>query len=138
MEKYIKYQDGSIQGITGYSSSDNIITICYDKKETPRIANDGFNICDQNGVVIVDGSDFIYRYDVLNAEKPTQPYTVSYTNDQDLKQANPYMTQKQMDADKESIPVEPLTNEELTKTVGELIYETSLMQIGLSGTEEVI
>jgi len=89
-------------------------------------------------MMIVDGSEFIYRYDVLNAENPTQPYTVSYTNNPELRQTVPYMTQEEMDIDAENIPVDPLSNEELTEMVGGLLYESSLSQIGLSNAEGVI
>lgn len=138
---YVKYKDGKTQKLLGYSVSSDIVSLRYTKDEIPYInETEGFCLYDQNNNLIANCQDFIYRYDVLNAENTTQPYTVAYTNNPELKQTVPYPTQEQMDADAESIPVEPLTNEELTEMVGGLLYETSLMQmqIGLFSTEEVI
>ncbi len=135
---YIKYKNGEVQNVTGYSVSDSVITIYFQKESFPMVSNDGFELYSGDGMMIVDGSEFIYRYDVLNAENPTQPYTVSYTNNPELRQTVPYMTQEEMDIDAENIPVDPLSNEELTEMVGGLLYESSLSQIGLSNAEGVI
>lgn len=135
---YVKYKNGKVQHITGYSISNVVITLYLHKDSLPLVSNEGFELYSGDGALIADGSDFIYRYDVLNAENPTQPYTVSYTNDPELKQTIPYMTQEEMDIDAEYIPVDPLSNEELTEMVGGLLYENSLLKIGLSNAGEVI
>lgn len=129
---YIKYKNGEIRFLEGYSISHNIITLHYDQNGSIPITSDkGFQIYDANDNLIIDGTDYIYRWDTLNEKNPTQPFTVAYATHSNFKQKYPYMTQDEAEQEAKNIPVEPLTNEELTSTIAELLYETSLMQLGM-------
>lgn len=131
MNKII-YNDGAQGTISGYSLSGNIIKITYDTTSSKPAANSsGFKIYNEQNGEIIDGSTYIYRWDVLNAENPTQPWTIAYTDSPDLKQNVPYPTQEEMERETENISDDPLTNEELTEAIADLICEVSLMQLNI-------
>ncbi|MDE6602242.1 MAG: hypothetical protein K2K90_08785 [Lachnospiraceae bacterium] len=131
MNKII-YNDGEQGNINGYSLSENIIKITYDTSACKPVTNNsGFKIYDRENREIIDASAYIYRWDILNAENTTQPWTVAYTNCPDFKQKFPYPTQEEMDQASETIPDDPLTNEELTEAVADLMCEISLMQLNI-------
>lgn len=105
--------------IYGYFISEEIVSLHY---ENPVENRSGFSILDKNGDVIFDASDYIYRWDVVD-QKPDEIY---YTNDPDYRQTVPW-------PDTSGIPeyTEPLSNEELTEAVADLMYEVSVAQLGL-------
>ena len=82
----------------------------------------GFYIIDKDGRLLFDAYDFIYRFDVVD----TKADEICYTNDKDYRQTEPW-------AELCDIPEQPqtLTNEELTEAVADLMYEVSMVQLGL-------
>lgn len=82
----------------------------------------GFVLYAPDGTVFRDCSGFRYRYDILE----DNPDAVYYTDREDMIQ-----TEKWNVSGGGQVEEEPLTNEELTECVAELMYETSLMRLGI-------
>ena len=104
--------------IRGYSITEKLVSIHYDN---PVENLSGFCIYEREDLVF-DGSDFTYRWDILD-QKPNEIY---YTNDPDYRQTKLFP-----DLGDVQEPAEPLTNEELTEAVADLMYEMSLSQLGI-------
>lgn len=119
MNTKIVYADGQKLGIDGYSIGINLVSI-HAENQTENLS--GFIICDEAGNTIQDCSDFIYRWDVVDQKENV----IYYTNDPNYRQTEPW-------PDLSNIPeqAEPLTNEELTEAVADLMYEVSAAQLGL-------
>lgn len=121
MNTYIKVvfadSDEAVE-IRGYSITEKLVSIHYDN---PQENLSGFCIYEGENLVF-DGADFTYRWDIVD-QKPNEIY---YTNDPDYRQTEPFR-------DPGDIPeqIEPLTNEELTEAVADLMCEVSMMQLGL-------
>lgn len=116
---YIRYnnEDVSIR-LGAFSVSSSIISLMY-----PNVRENlnGFVIYDEEGGVVADGSDFKYRWDVLEGD----PDRIYYTNSPDNVQT------KKLDMEDQIEEVDPLTNEELTEAVADLMYEVSVAKLGL-------
>lgn len=121
MKRYRKviYKDGVSCDIHGYSISKRLVSLHY---QNPVENVSGFTICDEAGGVIKDCLDFKYRWDVVDHKENV----IYYTNDPEYRQTEPLQ-------DLGNIPeqTEPLSNEELTEAVADLIYEVSAAQLGL-------
>lgn len=104
--------------ICGFSISEKLVSIRYDN---PMENISGFSIYDGENKVF-DGSDFTYRWDVVD-QKPNE---IFYTNDPDYRQTEPFQDLSEVQEQEE-----PLSNEELTEAVADLMYEVSMMQLGL-------
>lgn len=118
----IKYSDSSqMIELNGYGIQDHIVALFY-----PDIAVNlnGFVLYDPEGNVLKDCSAYRYRYDVLE----DNPNAIYYTDLEEVVQ-----TEKWNHSDNTQIEEEPLTNEELTECVADLLYETSLMKLGMEG-----
>ena len=107
--------------LDGYGIQGNVVSLFY-----PNIQENlsGFAIYDPEGNVLKVCSEFKYRYDVLE----DNPNAIYYTNLEEMVQ-----TEKWNISDSDQVEAEPLTNEELTECVADLLYETSLMQLGMEG-----
>lgn len=105
-------------GIRGYSIQEDRVSLHYDN---PKENLNGFYIYEGDNLVF-DGSDYIYRWDVVDQK----PNTIYYTNNPGYCQTEPFQ-----DLGDVPEPAEPLTNEELTEAVADLMYEVSMMQLGL-------
>lgn len=120
----IKYEDGTIDTLNGYSIGGSLISI---SGENIKENLSGFKIVDKidNGkeIIIADGTGYKYRWDVINH----QGTWIYYTNDEENKQTVPFPEEE---FDETSFEM-PLSNEELTDIVGDLMFEVSLMEIGL-------
>lgn len=105
--------------IYGYFVSERLVSLHY---KEPKENLSGFYIVDKDGNMIFDASDFIYRFDVVD----TKADEICYTNDPNYRQTEPW-------PNLDSIPeqAEPLSNEELTEAVADLMYEVSVTQLGL-------
>lgn len=96
----------------------------------PQGKTSGFKLLRDDGMVDVDCSDFTTKYNVLtNFEN-----VLMYSNNENIVETedNPacqYCTSPRQEDIRED--VDPLTNEELTACVAELMYESSLRQLGL-------
>ena len=117
--KKVVYKDGAGCDINGYSISGKLVSLHYPH---PEENVSGFAICDEAGNTIQDCPDFIYRWDVVDQKENA----IYYTNDPNYRQTEPW-------PDLSNIPeqAEPLTNEELTEAVADLMYEVSAAQLGL-------
>lgn len=104
--------------LKGYSKSNDIVGLVYQNVEENL---SGFIIYDQDGGVVAECSDFKYRWDVLEDDSDR----IYYTNSADNVQTEKFHTEDQIEE------AEPLTNEELTEAVADLMYEVSMMQLGL-------
>lgn len=104
--------------VSGYSVSEKLVSICCDN---PRENLSGFSIYEGERLIF-DASGFIYRWDVVDQKENV----IYYTNDPNYRQTEPW-------PDLSDIPeqAEPLTNEELTEAVADLMYEISAAQLGL-------
>lgn len=117
-EKYVLYNNGEKESLKSYGISSDIIILSYqDVNENLS----GFSIYDGNDNLIMDCSDFIYRWDVLEDSNNKIYYTNSPDNVQTMK----------FNTDDQEEEVEPLNNRELTEAVADLIYELSVTQLGL-------
>lgn len=76
---------------------------------------------DDETTVVRDCSDFVYRWDIYN-ENANQ---ITFTNSETDRQSKPDKTEKLKEI------VDPLSNEELTESVADIIYEISMTQLGL-------
>jgi len=119
--KKVVYAKGGTFDILGYVIHGNLVRLHY---PGPTENTSGFMICDEDGNILHDCSDFIYRWDVVDQKENA----IYYTNDPDYRQTEPW-------AELCDIPeqAEPLTNEELTEAVADLMYEVSMAQLGLEG-----
>lgn len=116
---YLKYKDKEeIIRLTGYSISYNVILLKHPNVEENL---SGFLIYSQDGTLVKDCSDFIYRWDVLEDNNNKIYYTNSPDNVQTMK----------FNTDDQEEEVEPLNNRELTEAVADIIYELSVTQLGL-------
>ena len=116
-----KYNDSEeFIALNGYGFQSNIVTLYY-QNATENL--NGFIIYDPDENILKDCSEYRYRYDVLE----DNPNVVYYTDLEDMVQTEKwqYSSDEQME--------EPLTNAELTECVADLMYETSLMQLGMEG-----
>lgn len=117
--KKVQYADGTIYDISGYSVSENLISLHY-----PEAAENfgGFSIINESGDIIKDCYDFVYRWDMVDRQEGV----IWYTNDPEYRQTAPW-------PDLSGVPdqEEPLSNEELTEAVADLMYEVSALQLGL-------
>lgn len=105
--------------IYGYSITKNLVSLHYDN---PIENLSGFSIYEGENLVF-DASDFVYRWDVVD-QKPNEIY---YTNDPDYKQTEPFPDLSNVVLEQ----AEPLSNEELTEVVADMMYEVSLNKLGL-------
>ncbi|MCM1112863.1 MAG: hypothetical protein NC399_06370 [Muribaculum sp.] len=120
-EKYkAKYNnsDGLIE-LNGVGIQDHIVSL-YGPDIAVNLS--GFVLYAPDGTVFRDCSGFRYRYDILE----DNPDAVHYTDQADMVQ-----TEKWNVSSIDQVEEEPLTNEELTECVAELMYETSLMRLGI-------
>lgn len=112
LEKYI--------AIRGYATGKNIVTIVADDIKEDL---SGFILYEDDEVTeILNCSDYIHRWDIY-AQSEKQ---ITFTNSETYRQRKP-----SPDAEPPSEIVDPLSNEALTECVGDLMYEVSLMQLGL-------
>ncbi len=112
------FADGEETEIFGYSVSENLVSVRCDN---PRENLSGFSIYEGERLIF-NASSFIYRWDVVDQKENA----IYYTNDPDYRQTEPW-------AELCDIPeqAEPLTNEELTEVVADLMYEVSMARLGL-------
>ena len=105
-------------GIRGYSITEKLVSIHYDN---PVENLSGFCIYEGEDLVF-DGSAFTHRWDVVD-QRPNEIY---YTNNPSYHQTKSFL-----DLGDTLEQAEPLTNEELTEAVADLMYEVSMMQLGI-------
>ena len=115
----VVFADGEAFALNGYSIQENLVSLHY---REPTENKSGFTIYNEAGNVVAECLYFVYRWDVASQKKGT----IYYTNDKDYRQTVPW-------PDTSGIPeyTEPLSNEELTEAVAELMYEVSVAQLGL-------
>lgn len=117
MKVIFKNSDEPIE-LNGYSISEDIITLMYDN---PKENLSGFSLYENDGKTLVRNcDDFVYRWDTSYHVEGQITYTNSENN-----------TQPDTDPDSTVEYISPITNEELTSCVGDLLYETSLMKLGM-------
>lgn len=111
-DKYIKLQ--------GYATGKDIVTIVADGiKENLS----GFIIYgDDEATEMLECSDYVYRWDIYE-QRENQ---IIFTNSETYRQRKPSPS-----VEPPAEIVDPLTNEELTEAVANLMYEMSLSQLGL-------
>lgn len=119
MNTKIVFLDGQEFNTDGYSIGINRVSLHI---ENPEENLSGFIIYDGDGNILHDCSDFIYRWDVVDQKENA----IYYTNDPDYRQTEPWP-----DLSNISEQAEPLSNEELTEAVADLMYEVSMVQLGL-------
>lgn len=117
--KRVVFSNGQTLDINGYSIGMSLVSI-HAENQTENLS--GFIIYDGEDNILQDCSDFIYRWDVVDQKENA----IYYTNDPNYRQTEPW-------PDLSNIPeqAEPLTNEELTEAVADLMYEVSAAQLGL-------
>ncbi len=115
----VVFADGETFFIRGHSAREDLVSLHY---REPAENLSGFILYGADGNIIRDCSDFIYRWDVVDQKENA----IYYTNDPNYRQTEPW-------PDLSNIPeqAEPLTNEELTEAVADLMYEVSAAQLGL-------
>lgn len=109
--------------LNGYGIQEHIITLYY-SDVTENL--DGFILYDSEGNVFKDCSDYKYRYDILEND----PKSILYTDLEGFVQ-----TEKLNNNYSNIVNEEPLTNQELTECLADLMYEMSLTQLGITGGE---
>lgn len=115
----LKYNNEEIdRDLCGYMISTDIVGLSY-PGATENLS--GFVIYDSDGRIAADCSDYHFRWDVLE----DNPDRIYYTNS-----SNNIQTRK-FDPENQIEEVEPLTNEELTEAIADLICEVSLMQLNI-------
>lgn len=118
----IKYNDQDTYiDIKGYMISSNLVSLTYPNAE---VNTSGFIIY-QDDEIIADCSEFKYRWDVLE----DNPDKIYYTNSADNVQEKAFSHENIVE------DIDPMTNEELTECVADLMYEVSLAQLGMTGGE---
>ena len=117
------YMDGKSHSIHGFGTQENLISLAND---TITENHSGFKSKDPDGNMVFDGSDYIYRWDILNNNRPNE---IWYTNRPDYRQTQQFPSNKELDA--VPIPAAPLTNEELTEAIADLMCEVSMMQLNI-------
>lgn len=121
-EKYkVKYcNNEELIELNGYGIQEHIIALYY-----PHVTEklDGFIIYNPDGTIFKNCTDFKYRYDVLENDSGS----IYYTDLSNMIQHEKW--NRGLGAD--TIDEEPLTNEELTECVADLMYEASLIQLGI-------
>lgn len=116
---YVKFNnEETLIALEAYATSGSIVGLVY-----PNVKENlsGFIICDQDEEVIADCSDFKYRWDVLDDD----PGRIYYSNSAENMQTKKFSTEDYVEE------AEPLSNEELTEAVADLMYEISVAQLGL-------
>lgn len=113
------FADGEEFELVGYSISEKVISL---HGKEPVENREGFIIYDGSGGMIKDCSDFIYRWDVVDQRENE----ICYTDDPECRQIGPWA-----DLSNAREQVEPLSNEELTEAVADLMYDVSMLQLGL-------
>ncbi|MDE6601561.1 MAG: hypothetical protein K2K90_05255 [Lachnospiraceae bacterium] len=76
---------------------------------------------DDERTVLQDYSDYVYRWDIYTEKKDQ----ITFTNSETDRQGKPALTEMPKEI------VDPLSNEELTEIVADLMYEVSAAQLGL-------
>lgn len=119
MSQKAVFANGEVISLNGYSISEDMVSLHY---ERPCENQSGFVIYSEAGEIVMDCSDFRYRWDVIDQKEDR----IYYTNDPDHRQTEPW-------PEMNNVPeqAEPLSNEELTEAVADLMYEVSMAQIGL-------
>lgn len=121
----IKYNDHEEYiNIDGYGISNNIA--CLSGKNLEENTS-GYIIYNEQGEVVADCSEYKYRWDVLEND----PGRIFYTNIEGYVQTEPLSKD-------DSVIAEPLNNEALTECVADLMYEVSLMQLGMEVSKDGI
>lgn len=119
----VKFNDSEdFLSLDGYSITNNIIALIADGIEENL---NGFILYENDKKTVVRNcSNFVYRWDIYKQTENQITYTnlENFTQDELPKDDDPF---------KEIIF--PLTNEELTDCIADLMYETSLMKIGMEG-----
>ncbi|MDE6405998.1 MAG: hypothetical protein K2M20_10170 [Lachnospiraceae bacterium] len=98
--------------------------------ESPTENNSGFRIfeeTDSEKTLIFDGSDYKYRWDVLKENRP--PDEIWYTNIPSCQQTEPWPVHP--DPDDAIILEDPLSAQELTEAIADLMCEVSMMQLNI-------
>ena len=120
-KKYkLKYHgDDTLIELNGYGIQEHIIALHY-----PNVAEnlDGFIIYNPDDTILKDCSNYKYRYDILENDSKS----IYYTDLSDMVQSEKWNRDYN-----DTIDEEPLTNEELTECVADLMYEASLIQLGI-------
>lgn len=116
--KKIVFADGETFDILGYVISEKRVRLHYPE---PHENLSGFAIYEGDRLVF-DCSGFTYRWDVAGQKENV----IYYTNDPNYRQTEPWPDLSNVQ-EKE----EPLSNEELTEAVADLMYEVSAAKLGL-------
>ncbi|MDE7131255.1 MAG: hypothetical protein K2O65_05605 [Lachnospiraceae bacterium] len=106
--------------IDGYMLTRTIVSLAFQDAEESKENNNGFIIYNEQGEEIVDCSEYKYRWDKFEND----PFKIFYTNVEGNVQTEPFPKGE---------VAEPLSNEALTECVADLMYEVSLMQLGMGG-----
>lgn len=125
----IKFNDsGKAYKITSYRITNQNLAIVKGDN-LPQGNNSGFQLL-QDGRIIVDCSDYTVKYNVLTEIENVLMYSKSedYIETEDNPAHRYCNTPKPEDFNED---VDPLTNEELTECVADLMYESSLRQLGI-------
>lgn len=115
----VVFADGEAFALNGYSIQEDLVSLHY---REPAENQSGFTIYNEAGNVVAECLDFVYRWDVVDQKKGT----IYYTNNKDYRQTAPWP-----DISGIQEYMEPLSNEELTEAVADLMYEVSVVQLGL-------
>lgn len=110
--------------IEGYMCSDNLASISGKNIEENT---SGYIIYNEQDEVVTDCSEYKYRWDVLEND----PDRIFYTNIEGYVQTEPLPKD-------DSVIAESLNNEALTECVADLMYEVSLMQLGMEVSKDGI
>lgn len=103
--------------VNGYMMEEHRITLVYEGNQENL---GGFVLYDDDETIIRSCEDFVYRWDIHESDENS----ITYTNLEGCVQSEPV----------ENNPIEyvhPLTVEELTPCVADLMFETSLMKLGM-------
>ncbi len=116
----IKFNDSKEYiALQGYAIGTNIVTVVAD-----GIKEDlsGFILYEDDEVTeVLDCNDYVYRWDIYTEKKDQ----ITFTNSETDRQGKPALTEMPKEI------VDPLSNEELTEIVADLMYEVSAAQLGL-------
>ena len=107
----VVFADGGTFFIRGHSAREDLVSLHY-REPAENLS----------GFILYGADGNIYRWDVVDQKENA----IYYTNDPNYRQTEPW-------PDLSNIPeqAEPLTNEELTEAVADLMYEVSAAQLGL-------